>query len=462
MRNLIFSRVFIYLFLGAFTTVRAQSWHNVGDACFSTGEPMYTRIVVDKHGTPYVGYSDYSLGLKAVVMKYDGSSWVSVGTPGFSRADIGNTSLALDTAGTPYMAYCSGNGHGLAVVKKYADTGWVTVGVSGFSSDTISGISIAIGRNDTPYVVFDDENDPLAGEGFATVMKFDGSAWVTVGSPRFSLNAVFSPVITIDSGGTPYVVYMDGAHGAKATVMKFDGTRWDSVGHTAFSAHYVYYPDIATGRHGEPYVVYCDGDSDKAIVMTWNGSNWVQVGSSPSADGCTYPGIAIDSAGTPYVSFLNYNPRTFRGASVSVVKYDGNSWISAGSGLPQGSSGYTSVAVDKAGTPYVVFDDSSATCFYNARVMKLGAPSGLQSTGVRASPVSIYPNPNNGSFSVDLSGLAEQDAWIIITNVLGEKMLEDTVPARNNTPINLHIPPGFYFITTVTERQRQTTKMEVR
>ena len=46
------------------------------------------------------------------------------------------------------------------------------------------------------------------------------------------------------------------------------------------------------------------GNSDKATVMKYNGSSWVNVGSRGfSAGGAQYISIAIDSSDTPYVLY---------------------------------------------------------------------------------------------------------------------------------------------------------------
>ena len=79
--------------------------------------------------------------------------------------------------------------------------------------------------------------------------------------------------IAIDSSGTPYVVYQDSGHSNKATVMKYNGSSWVNVGSAGFSADGVEYTSIAIDSSGKPYVVYYDWDnSGKATVMKYNGT----------------------------------------------------------------------------------------------------------------------------------------------------------------------------------------------
>jgi hypothetical protein len=52
------------------------------------------------------------------------------------------------------------------------------------------------------------------------VKKFDGTAWVDVGSPGFSGGVAYFTDLEFD-GSTPYVVYQDVSNSYKATVMRF-------------------------------------------------------------------------------------------------------------------------------------------------------------------------------------------------------------------------------------------------
>ena len=277
-----------------------SSWVTVGTAGFSGGVAESPSIAIDDSGTPYVVYGDGVFG-PVTVMKYDGGSWVNVGSPGFSAGEASYTSIAIDGSGTPYVAY-QDTFHGQATVMKYNGSSWVFVGSRWFSAGMAQFTSIAIDVTGTPYVIYEDYN------GAATVMKFNGGSWVTVGSPRFSAGQAGSPSIAIDRSGTPYVAYSDGnivSTLGPATVMKYNGSSWVAVGSPGFSAASVIYTSIAIDSSGAPYVVYGDSaNSHKATVMKYNGSSWVAAGNVGfSAGGTQYTSIAIDHNGTPYVAY---------------------------------------------------------------------------------------------------------------------------------------------------------------
>ncbi len=77
-----------------------------------------------------------------------------------------------------------------------------------------------------------------------------------VGTPGFSAGGVSHTSIAIDASGTPYVVYEDWANSAKATVMKFNGSAWVNVGSGTASNTAMEYCDIAITPTGEPIIVY--------------------------------------------------------------------------------------------------------------------------------------------------------------------------------------------------------------
>ena len=75
----------------------------------------------------------------------------------------------------------------------------------------------------------------------ATVMKYNGSSWVNVGSTGFSRVPQVLRRIAIDSSDIPYVVYMDEGNSYKATVKKYNENAWENVGSAGFSGNSTLY-----------------------------------------------------------------------------------------------------------------------------------------------------------------------------------------------------------------------------
>ncbi len=603
-------------FLAAFAviiicdTANAQSWHFVGSEEFSAGGAGATTIAADPSGTPYVAYIDEANSNKASVMKYNGSNWVNVGVPGFSPGEVGWIALAIDPSGTPYVTfqdYAMSSTLPPATVMKYNGSSWVIVGTEGFSSGKVIYTAMAIDATGTPYVCYQDD----AYSGGATVQKFDGSTWVTVGSHAFSAGEVTSTAIAIDNTGAPYVGYTDFDSSQKATVMKFNGTGWTTVGHMGFSAGAVGFIKLAINAGGTPYIGYTDyGTGQKATVMKFDGANWVDVGVPGfSAGQVSSTTLALDTGGTPYVFYTDL-ASTERG---TVMKFSGGSWVNAGSaGFTDSSALSTSIAIDNAGTPYIVYSDgisykatvmkfstipvaaisgdstlcvganaslsdvtaagtwtssdpgvvtvtpgtgiltgliagtatitysvsgstatmgvtvyplpsagsimsgSSVVCADSAIVLTDGVSGGTWSSGNTAiatvstagsvsgvsaggviitysitsafgcvgvatmavtvdacgrtglannvpgtSTMTVFPNPGNGLFTISVSSVANEDATVIVTNMLGEKVRQLTVLTNKETELQLNTPPGVYFLSVITKSRTLSAKVVI-
>ncbi len=593
----------------SFSSSFSQSWNLVGTEGF-TGGIIMLSMAINAGGTPYVAFEDMATGNKATVMKYNGSSWVTVGGAGFSAGSItmlSTRSIAIDGSGTPYVVYSDNatSVPGMATVMKYNGSSWVNVGSAGFSAGTVGGSTygaptIAIDGAGTPYVAY---NDGSLGNK-ATVMKYNGTSWVNVGSAGFTPDIAYSTSIAIDGSGTPYLAFEDYATGGKATVMKYDGSAWVTVGSPGFSTGVALFLSLALDGSGTPYLAYQDNpDSEKTTVMKYNGTSWAPVGSTGfSAGQIVYTSLAIDGSGTPYVSY-GENRSTFYD-TVKVMKYNGSSWVEAGTGVSLGAG--TSIAINGSGTPYVAYGDNiysaaritvkelspatitgndtlcagvatslsdatgggtwtstntgiatvsstgtvtgvgigTATISYTvsglsatvlvtvittpsagsitgathvcsdsvirltesvtggvwnsstttvATVNGTGAVAGAtagsatitysvtnqcgtatatktvtvnacrtavnNTVGPVAYSLKAYPDPNQGSFALLLSSPVDEDAQIIITNAVGEKVKEMTIATNKEEEVKLPIPPGIYFISAVSKSTRVTTRI---
>ena len=289
-------------------------------------------------------------------------------------------------------------------------------------------------------------------------MKFVDTSWVYVGNIAFSSGTVLNTSIAIDAGGTPYVVYQDGADTDKATVMKYNGTSWVTVGSAGFSAGPASgYQWIAIAPDGTPYVVFTDdANGGKASVMQYNGTRWVNVGAAGfSAGTIGQPSIAIDNSGKPYVAYQDCS----NGYKSTVMTYDG-SWTAVGTpAFSAGAAVGTSIALNSSGTPYVIFLDSAH--YEKATVMAFGSPAVVMNVSNISSALDIYPNPSTGTFTLHLSSLQNETAKVTITNILGEKVQQFTTATNADTQVLMDNVPGIYFVTAVTSIGKMCSKLEL-
>lgn len=339
----------------AITIEGPPGWKTVGTQGFSAGE--VGKLTLRFHaGTVYVAFQDYENSYGATVMYFNGSSWVNLGPAGFTSTAAYELSFAIDSGGTPYVAYYDDSNR--ANVMKYNGSSWVLVGAAAFSEGEISAPSIAI-HNGTPYVAYGDAFYADQGDfdHKAVVKKFDGSNWVTVGTPGFTGSEASSISLAIDSAGIPYIGFSDWAYAnpfefGKATVMKFDSVNWIAVGFAGFTSGEVRATDLVI-HADQPYLAYRDAN-DKATVVTYTGSTWDPVGAEGfSAGTIDLPSLAVDS-GTPWISFKD----NANSSKLTVMTFDGTSWSAhGGAGISPDWIDFSSIAIED-GEPWVAFKDN--------------------------------------------------------------------------------------------------------
>jgi len=487
-----------------------SSWVTVGSAGFSAGAVDCVTLAIDGSGTPYVGYVDSANGRKATVMKYNGSSWIPVGAVAFTAGAINSTAIALDASGTPYIVFADTD-YAKATVMKFSGSSWVIVGSAGFSVSYVNATAIAIDGGGTPYVVYADGG--LGNK--AVVMKYDGAGWVALGgSGGLSVGAAWWTNIAIDGSGTPYVAYEDSALGSKATVIKYTGSSWVPVGITAFSASVAAYTSLAINGSGTPYIVYRDnGYGSKVTVMdalniapvigadslctgttatlvdTAGSGTWICSNLALATIGSSTGIVTGVSAGAVIISYtasgisstvrvtINQSPNAATITGLDSLCPGGTITLTDPATPGVWSSTHTAIAtITSAGlvaaiasgldtARYIVSNScgsDTATFPFVVRPVSECPTEVKNINTTRTNPLTIFPNPNQGAFTLLLSTPTNEPAQITITNILGEKIKEYNIPTNQETTIQLDAPPGMYFLTAVSAEGMQYGKVVVR
>lgn len=247
--------------------LQTGAWSLVGSSRFSMGQASFVSLAIDSNGTPYVAYSDTNFSGMAVVRRFDGGSWVAVGAEGFSTGLAGYTSLAIDSKNTLYVAYADGAQDNKASLQEFNGYGWAYVGPAGFSAGAVSDVTLAIDPSGIPCVGYCDAGN----WGKATVMRFLNGAWTSVGSAGFSAGAASYTSLLISPAGIPYIAYQDSSTSPvnKATALKFNGTAWMGVGSPGFTSNPADHIRLAMDSNGAPYAAFRDQSSLMANVMAF-------------------------------------------------------------------------------------------------------------------------------------------------------------------------------------------------
>ena len=87
------------------------------------------------------------------------------------------------------------------------------------------------------------------------------------------------------------------------------------------------------------------------------------------------------------------------------------------------------------------------------------AISTVNAGGLRT--VNVFPNPNSGTFTVNIGSDFTEEGTIEVTNMVGEKVMD--VPCTTNHDVEMHLnqPGGIYLVTVVTPHGRYVTRIVI-
>jgi len=276
-------------------------------------------------------------------------------------------SLVLDNAGVPYVACRDDEGY-TVLVKKFERGAWVSMGSPGASWKFSFLPSLALDAKGMPYVAF---VGGMEGYNMFSMMRHEGGGWVSLGQPnRASLRTngwTLAPYsLALNAEGEPLLA---GISAAEITIMKFKGGTWEygkPLGYTSKSIRTMAWPpSVAWSAAGVPFVAYMEPVNEKVYALSvkkYEKDAWVPVGSVefPPQDGDIFPpSLALDKAGVPYVAFTDTTDLAY-GSKLSVVKFEGGRKVYVGSpGFSHWRAVFPSLSLDKAGVPYVAYIGSA-------------------------------------------------------------------------------------------------------
>ena len=286
--------------------------------------------------------------------RFNGSTWDLLPSRGISFDNANFTSITVNNNNIPHIAYQDVAQAGKATVKKYNGTDWTSVGTIGFSAGQAEFMSIKT-KNNVPFVAYKD----LASSGKASVQKFNGTNWEYVGNQGFSDGEVFNTALAFGSSNAPYVVYKDVANGNKISVKTFNGTSWINVGFAGFSSGEVFNTSIAVTSSNTVYVTYKDmANGGKITVQGFNGTSWQVLGTAGfSAGEANYTKIAVDSGDIPQVAYQDVS----LGYKAFVRRFNGVIWeiLGAATGVSSGRADFIDIATDNNNLSYIVYSDAT-------------------------------------------------------------------------------------------------------
>ena len=116
-----------------------------------------------------------------------------------------------------------------------------------------------------------------------------------------------------------------------------------------------------------------------------------------------------------------------------------------------------------AGIDTVVYTVSNSCGAVKAKytLSVINCTLGINATRAGDPALKVYPNPNDGGFTVNVSAAANEMVRIIIRNVVGETVKEVTVPANVSTAVALGQPQGIYLLSAYTANGVYTAQIVI-
>ena len=185
---------------------------------------------------------------------------------------------------------------------------------------------VEVGPDGNPIVCWTDYS---SGNYEIYVKRWDGAAWVEMGKSSASgggisgsVGASYNPAIAIDRDGKPIICWEDRTHGnGEIYVRRWDGSAWVEIGTGSASGGGIsndstrsWTPDVGISSDGGPVICWSTG---KDIYLSrWDGSSWVEMGEgsaseediSKSIRDAESPAIAIGSDDNPIIVFDSRPP----------------------------------------------------------------------------------------------------------------------------------------------------------
>src|SRR5690606_2210740 len=175
-------------------------------------------------------------------------------------------------------------------------------------------------------------------------------------------------------------------------------------------------------------------------------------------------GTGCESARTPVVVTVNPKPATptiTRGGigdrDLTSSAATGNQWLMNGTPI-SGATSQTYTATANGNYAVVVTDNGCSS--------DTSAVVNITNTGIKGDlagmSVSVYPNPNNGQFSVKLEGY-NQGAALELYSLTGQLIVKETAKTgKQITPMQVkNLAAGTYLLKVISEKGVQISKLIV-
>lgn len=409
----------------------------------------------------------------------------AVNNNGNITGDISNASSATVTESTSGVAPITGTASvcvGATTTLSDATTGgtWSS-GATGIATVSSSGVvtGVAPGTATISYVVSAGtatrivtvNANPAAITGIPVVCPggvttladaTTGGTWSSSSTTVATVSA--SGVVTGISSGSAIITYAlgtgcyDTAALTVSTVPAITGTGTTCVGATTTLAH-----SIPGGSWSSSTTsVATVGSSTGIVTGVAAGTSTITYAFGTS--GCYATTVVTVNGGVPTITG---SPNVCVAHTITLTGVAaGGTWTSSNTAKATvGSSTgiVTGVATGTATIKYKVTTTCGTDSTTKLITVTPASPctSGIGNPFAAADEIKLFPNPNKGSFSLNVLATIDEEAHIIVTNIVGAKVREFDIKTNEVNDIMLNEPAGTYFLCATTLNSKYFVKIVV-
>ncbi|WP_281298632.1 T9SS type A sorting domain-containing protein [Flavobacterium limnophilum] len=239
--------------------------------------------------------------------------------------------------------------------------------------------SIAV-LNEEPYVVFREGTGPVV-----KVKKRNATTgvWEQFGND-IGANLTYSRIL-LDKTNQFYVTYVDAGNGNKLAVKKYSSETdtWEPLNNDANNL-YVSTGSVTNGvgQYGStprsslafdsdnnPYIAFGDNGTMKPYVKKFDGTSWVTVG--PGVVNATSIAVGVslvlDEADVPWLVFCGLGATNSTTGTMKLYKFTAGTWSESTASTVTGGIRHTSMVINDAGNPLIVYFDATTSPAGNNR-----------------------------------------------------------------------------------------------
>ncbi|MBT6838030.1 MAG: Omp28-related outer membrane protein [Bacteroidetes bacterium] len=140
---------------------------------------------------------------------------------------------------------------------------------------------------------------------------------------------------------------------------------WQLVGGTQVGGKQVFAPDVAVNKNNTIFTSYTDLATQQVLVHQLQNGNWKQVGGAVDYMG-NWTSMSVDKAGIPYVLYNIYDGTDVK--NLMVKKFNGTNWEQVGQIITPSPTAGIDIGFDNNNIPHIVCqegENNAMMMFYN-------------------------------------------------------------------------------------------------